>query len=139
MIVYDIRCENGHVFEGWFDDRRSFEEQKEKNLVDCPICGTIRVSLAPSTFGIGGRAKKAEAEQEGKKEMDQEVSVRQMAEFLEKNFEDVGPQFAEEALKIHFGETEERGIRGTTTPQEEQELQEEGVAFMKIPTRRFDS
>lgn len=136
MIVYDIRCENGHVFEGWFEDRESFEEQKNSNLIDCPICGTARVDVAPSTFGIGGRARKPEAPQEG---VDTEGFFRQMTEFLEKNFEDVGPQFAEEALKIHYGETDERSIRGTTTPQEEKELQEEGVTFMKVPMRRFDS
>jgi len=136
MIVYDIRCENGHVFEAWFDDRRSFEEQKERNLVECPICQTVRVSVEPTTFGIGGRARRPEAVQE---DSGQEKIRQQMMEFLEKNFEDVGPQFAEEAIKIHYGETEERGIRGTTTPQEEQELQEEGVSFMKIPIRRYDS
>jgi len=136
MIVYDIRCENGHVFEGWFDDRESFEEQKNNSRIDCPICGTVRVDVAPSTFGIGGRARKQETDHEG---MNPENFFKQMTEFLEKNFEDVGPQFAEEALKIHYGETEERSIRGTTTPHEEQELQEEGVTFMKVPMRRFDS
>jgi len=136
MIVYDIRCENGHVFEGWFNNRQSFEEQKNSNLIDCPICGTVRVDVAPSTFGIGGRAKKTGAEHEG---MDPGSFFQQMTEFLEKNFEDVGPQFTEEALKIHYGETEEKSIRGTTTPREEQELQEEGVTFMKLPMRRFDS
>ena len=136
MIVYDIRCENGHVFEGWFDGREAFEEQKRSNLIDCPICGTVRVDVAPSTFGIGGRARNPETAGEGVKP---ESFLRQMTEFLEKNFEDVGPQFAEEALKIHYGETEERSIRGTTTPKEEQELQEEGVTFMKIPMRRLDS
>ena len=135
MIVYDIRCENGHVFEGWFEDRQSFEDQKRDNLIDCPICGTARVDVAPTTFGIGGRARKPETAQEGS---DPETFFKQMTEFLEKNFEDVGPQFAEEAIKIHYGETGERSIRGTTTPQEEKELQEEGVAFMKVPMRRFD-
>ncbi|MBN1882673.1 MAG: DUF1178 family protein [Deltaproteobacteria bacterium] len=136
MIVYDIRCENGHIFEGWFEDRQAFEEQKRSNLIDCPICGTVRVDVAPSTFGIGGRAQKTETTYGN---INPESFFQQMTEFLEKNFQDVGPQFAEEALKIHYGETEERSIRGTTTPQEEQELQEEGVTFMKIPMRRFDS
>ena len=60
-------------------------------------------------------------------------------QYIDKNFEDVGNKFAEVALKIHYGEEEKRNIKGTTTPQEEDNLKEEGVQFIKIPFLKMDS
>lgn len=77
------------------------------------------------------------------KRNDQDVSPAQTLQFfnqyIEKNFEDVGDKFAEVALKIHFGDEEKRNIKGTTTPQEEANLKEEGVSFIKIPLPKMDS
>ncbi len=136
MIAYDIKCKDGHVFEGWFKNGGSFEEQKKKNMISCPLCGSAKVERVPSTFAIGKKAEEVKKENSVLPNM---TALLEFKKHIEKHFEDVGPRFAEEALKIHYGEVEERNIRGTTTDEEEKELKGEGVPFMKIPIMRFDS
>jgi len=67
------------------------------------------------------------------------LTLKVLHDFLVKNFEDVGERFADVALKIHYGEEERRNIRGTTTPEEEENLREEGVPFVKVPLPKFDA
>ena len=129
MIAYDLQCVNGHSFEGWFEDEKSYQDQKRRGLVACPTCDDKAVSRIPSTFAIGssvgGRPKLSTDEMA--------VIGRQVAEYVEKNFDNVGPDFAKEAFKMHFGVTESRNIRGTSTVEEEKKLREEGIQFFKIP------
>lgn len=136
MIAYDVACENGHTFEGWFNNNTSFEDQRLRGLVDCPHCGSTRVERIPSTFAIGNKTKPQEQPADIAPQL---ATMLRMQRYIEKNFEDVGQKFADEAVKIHYGEAEKRNIRGTTTQQEEQQLKEEGVAFLKIPIIRYDS
>jgi len=66
-------------------------------------------------------------------------ALRMLHQYIDKNFEDVGDKFAEIAIKIHYGDEEKRNIKGTTTPQEEENLKEEGVQFIKMPLLKMDS
>jgi hypothetical protein len=138
VIIYDIKCENGHIFEGWFKDRQAWIEQNAGGLVCCPVCNSSSVEIAPSSLTIMGKDSKPPRNKEG-----QSVSARQVMESLrrhiENNFEDVGNKFAEVALKIHAGDEKRRNIKGTTTPREETILKEEGVSFMKISLPKMDS
>ncbi len=128
MIAYDLICSNGHLFECWFKDSASFEEQNEAGIINCPICDDTQVVRAFSPFMI----KKGDAERKrGEESVHQAVQMIQ--DYLEKNFEDVGADFAKEALKIHYGKVEKRNIRGTATTQDEVILKEEGVQFIKVP------
>jgi hypothetical protein len=131
MIAFDLQCSNGHTFEGWFDDRDAFDEQKKQGLVSCPICDDKGVIIVLSSFSI----PKAQLPQ--KQETQRHLAVgdisRKIAEFLEKNFDDVGTEFTKEALKIHYGVSEPRNIRGISSPEEEKLLEKEGVPLMKIP------
>ncbi|MBP7341138.1 MAG: DUF1178 family protein [Smithellaceae bacterium] len=138
MIIYDVKCENGHVFEGWFADRRAWIEQNGQKLVCCPVCNSANVELVPSSVAIMGRESKA-ADRGGDRAVSPVQALRQLRQFIENNFEDVGNKFAEVALKIHYGDEEKRNIKGTTTPQEEEQLKEEGVSFVKIPLPKMDS
>ena len=137
MIIYDIKCENGHTFEGWFKDRQAWIEQNASRLVSCPVCNSYSVEIAPSSLTIMGKDSKPPRNKE-----DQGVSRGQVLQswrrYIE-NFEDVGNKFAEVALKIHAGDEERRNIKGTTTPQEETVLKEEGVSFVKITLPKMDS
>lgn len=137
MIIYDLKCENGHKFEGWFQDRKAFEEQKDQKLISCPSCGSLDSEVAPSSLTVVSRDGKVE------KTRNREISPTQalqiLNEFIDNNFEDVGTNFAEVATRIHHGEEMERNIRGTTTRDEEESLREEGIHFIKIPTPKFDS
>jgi hypothetical protein len=127
MIAYDLMCSNGHVFECWFKDSASFEEQKAAGIINCPICDDIDVIKVFSPFVI----KKREEKKKG--EVGQEQALKVIQDFLDKHFEDVGSDFAKEALKIHYGESEKRNIKGTATPEEEVLLKEEGVKYFKVP------
>lgn len=138
MIIYDLKCKQGHKFEGWFKDSRAFEEQMAKKLVTCPICGSPDTQRVPSTVAIMGKSEKS-LERDRVKEISPMKVLQSIHEYLDKNFDDVGDKFAEVALKIHRGQEDKRNIKGTTTTHEEDFLKEEGVQFMKIPLPKFDS
>jgi hypothetical protein len=132
MIAYDLTCCQGHTFEGWFEDARSFQTQKRKGLVTCPVCSSADVSRIPSTFAIKNRPSlNRPAGQDAKTNL--EALGRQIQAYVEKNFDDVGSDFAREALKIHYGAEKPRNIRGVSTAQEEETLRSEGVEFVKVP------
>ncbi len=133
MIVFDLQCENGHTFEGWFQDSSAYEEQRQKKLIACPVCSSTRVVKLPSAFAIKNQPTAAEAPQQPPAAINLERFGRHLAEFVEKNFDNVGPDFAKEALKIHYGVSEPRNIRGVSTPQEEETLRQEGIQFFKLP------
>ena len=130
MIAYDLQCVNGHAFEGWFEDSEAYQDQKKKKLIACPACDTTQVSRIPSTFAIKSSPipKKVSLEEENLKQVGKEI-----VDFVEKNFDNVGCDFAKEALKIHYGVEEPRNIRGVSTKEEEKMLKEEGIDFLKIP------
>jgi len=136
VIIFDLRCENGHKFDGWFKDRAAFIEQKSQKLVVCPICNSYNVDIIPSSVAIMSRDARSAVKD---KEITLLKALQAFHQYVDKNFEDVGDQFAEVALKIHFGEEEKRNIKGKTTPQEEETLKEEVVQFIKIPVSKLDS
>ncbi|MBW2558160.1 MAG: DUF1178 family protein [Deltaproteobacteria bacterium] len=137
MIIYDLKCENNHIFEGWFNDRTAFEEQKKKGLVKCPVCGSLSIDIVPSSITVMG--KRTGKFSKNNKDISPMKDLRMFHEYLDKTFEDVGSKFAEVALKIHLGEEDSRNIKGTTTKTEEDTLREEGIPFVKIPIPKFDS
>jgi hypothetical protein len=130
MIAYDLQCVNGHAFEGWFEDNEAYLTQKKKGLIACPVCNNTEVSRIPSTFAIKSSAipRNISLQEENLKKIGKEI-----IDFVEKNFDDVGCEFAKEALKIHYGVEQPRNIRGISTKEEEKMLKEEGVEFLKIP------
>ena len=131
MIAYDLQCKNGHAFEGWFEDDKTYRTQQRKAMVNCPVCSTAEVNRVPSTFAI--KASNRDASASGGPKIDPERLTRKIVDFVEKNFDNVGPDFAKEALKIHYGASEPRNIRGTSTDEEEKVLEKEGVGFIKVP------
>lgn len=132
MIVFDLRCDQAHVFEAWFPDSKTFERQAKKGQVTCPVCGDTKVEKALMAPNIStGRKKDAEKEKAQAAKVMQALSeVRRQ---VEENCDYVGPQFAEEARKIHYGETDERGIYGEATKEESKELADEGIEVGVIP------
>jgi hypothetical protein len=130
MIIFDLQCQNGHTFEGWFKDRKAFEKQRKEGLVVCPICNDTAVARIPATFAITGAAAAAPAD---KTRVDPKAVSRALIEYVDKNFDNVGSDFATEALKIHYGVNEPRNIRGSSTASEEETLRREGVEFFKFP------
>jgi len=130
MIAYDLQCVNGHSFEGWFEDRKAYNAQKKKALIACPVCNSTSIARIPSMFAIKSSAPLKELSDQ---QADIENIGNKIVDFVEKNFDDVGTDFAKEALKMHYGVTKARNIRGLSTKEEEKTLKEEGVHFIKVP------
>ena len=131
MIAYDLKCVNGHSFEGWFENEKTFKDQEKKGLISCPVCDMTAVTRIPSTFAIKSSAKSSPSSGSTAAQME-ELSLK-ITDFIENNFDNVGCDFTKEALKMHYGVTEQRNIRGTSSPEEEKTLKEEGIEFIKIP------
>lgn len=130
MIAYDLKCRNGHSFEGWFKDSKAFNQQLKAELIACPTCDDTAITRLPSTFAIKGTPNLPA----GKRPVpDPETMARAIAHYVDHNFDNVGSDFATEALKIHYGVNAPRNIRGVSTAQEEETLRKEGVEFFKFP------
>jgi hypothetical protein len=144
MIVFDLECINGHVFEGWFDDRDDLSRQQEQGLLQCPVCDSFSVS--PKLSAVAIRRSAAPVSGGSGQEMASQAQLDAMAEFAERmtqyvenNYENVGSSFAKEALEMHYGVKEFKQIRGTTTKEEEKTLEKEGVQVFKLPTFNTDN
>ncbi len=135
MIVFDMECPNGHIFEGWFDSAESFEKQNSEGLVSCPYCDDTNVRRVLSPVAL---KKSNPAGQTLPIPIDYPKLAKEVVDYIKHNSEDVGEKFAAEALKMHYGVTEKKNIRGSSTPEEEKTLEEEGVDFFKFPSLKTD-
>ena len=149
MILFDLKCGKGHVFEAWFRDGTTAEKQIAGRKIACPSCGTAKVQKAPMAprIGKGGRPAAAESSAPEPSQPQGAVMTKEMAsralqlrkelgelrKKIEANCDYVGGQFAEEARKIHYGETEARGIYGETSEEQARELSDEGIEFSRVP------
>ncbi len=136
MIVFDLECLNGHTFEGWFDNKEDLENQQEQGILRCPVCDTTSVvqKLHPIAIKKSSSAttqRALQASQEAITELTEKV-----AEYVEKNYENVGNDFSKQALKMHYGSEDYRNIRGITTKEEDKVLEKEGVPVFKVPTTK---
>ena len=135
MIAFDMECSQGHVFEGWFDNSEAFEEQNASGLVSCPYCDDPNIRKVISPVAV---KKSSQDIQPAPESVDYQRLAKEVVDYITKNSEDVGAQFAAEALKIHYGVEEKRNIRGSATQEEEKTLKEEGVEFFKIPMPKIE-
>jgi hypothetical protein len=137
MIVFDLKCGAGHVFETWLKDSETYERQAAAGAIVCPHCGDTRVGkalMAPNVATGGGKARETHlAGPMPAKAKAYLEALGAMRRHVEANSDDVGERFAEEARKIHYGETDSRNIRGEATEDEASALADEGVEFERIP------
>ncbi len=136
MILFDLKCENDHQFEAWFPSNSKYDEQIKRKLVSCPYCNTKKVkkSLMAPNLNLANSTKKGIKENEKKpSKYELEKQIKKFKKYIEKNTENVGKNFAEEARKIYYGEKSSRSIRGETSDKEAKELVEEGIPFSKLP------
>jgi len=130
MIAFDLRCSNGHSFEGWFKDLESFNEQNSGGMVTCPSCRSTNITRVLSPVAI----KSSQGEEKPREvEPDYQKLAKGLMEYIRDNFDNVGADFSKEALKMHYGVAKKRNIRGSATGEEEETLKEEGIKFYKIP------
>lgn len=141
MIVYKLACDKGHSFEAWFKDSATYDRQEKRKMLACAVCGSSRVRKAPMAPRINSsRGKDVDngpASYANDPEMKRAAALmKELAELrrhVEKNADYVGPKFAEEARKMHYGEKERRNIYGEASTKEARELADEGIEFARIP------
>ena len=142
MILFDLKCTNGHVFEGWFASIKKYELQLKKGQIRCPACDDKKISKTLMAPNINTKSSKSLLNKKViSSDSDKIVKeIKKIKSIIMKNTDDVGKNFAEEARKIYYGESKARGIRGETTNEEAKELEDEGIPFAKIPwTSRGDA
>lgn len=151
MIHYNLRCDQDHEFDSWFNSSASFEKQAKRGLLECPHCGTTKVDRALMTPNVPRKGRitadapppppatppvpSAQALDKVAEHMPDHIRamLQKLRSEVEKNCDYVGPEFAEEARRIAKGETDPRGIYGETTPEEAEALAEEGIDIARIP------
>jgi hypothetical protein len=142
MKVLDLRCANGHGFEGWFASEDDYKSQNGRGLVECPLCADHVINRLPSAprLNLSGAREPQPAptaapavQPASPQPADLQAMWLQTVRHLMANTEDVGDRFADEARRIHYGETPQRGIRGQTSDDERRALSDEGIEVMSIP------
>lgn len=126
MKVLDLQCAQGHGFEGWFASQTDYDAQRAQGLVTCPICNDSDVVKKLSAPRLNLAAPSDALQQ-------MQAAMMQTVRHVMANTEDVGSHFAEVARQMHYGETEERSIRGQTSREEAVALLEEGISVMPLP------
>lgn len=139
MILYQLHCSGDHEFEAWFRDGATYDVQAAAGDIACPFCGDTHVSKAPMAPAIatGGRDREPQIAPEDRARMVAEQilkAVDKLRKHVEDNCDYVGDRFAEEARRIHYGESEDRGIFGEASEDDVSDLREEGVEFYRLPT-----
>lgn len=151
MIVFDLKCHLGHIFEAWFSSSKSFEGQHTRGEIECPSCGSINVQKAVMAPNISKKTNQGlaveeiisenpeENEQVGYTSLPEglqgelENVLKKVRKHVEDNCEYVGADFPEEVRKIHYGEKPERGIYGEASRAESLDLLEEGIDVIPVP------
>lgn len=141
MIRYALNCAAGHRFDAWFASSDACDEQVAARRVGCPVCGHHDISKAIMAPRVSrqGRSDAETGAEDGANQMRQlAAALQSVREQVLDSADYVGGEFAEEARRIHYGEVEERGIYGETTPTEVHDLREEGIACWPLPPARED-
>jgi len=144
MKVLDLQCAQHHVFEGWFGSEDDYQSQLTRGLLTCPMCGDASVTKKLSAPRLNLNATEASSANAtpalpslqavaNLEPAQMQAALLKMVRHVVANTEDVGGSFPEEARKMHYGETEARNIRGHATPEETEELMDEGIAVMPLP------
>ena len=139
MIVFDLSCDKGHVFEAWFKDGATFERARKRRQLNCSICGSAKIDKAPMApaVGRGGRERSqpmaVRVDPEAAQAAALMTGLTELRQKIEESCDHVGERFAEEARAMHYGEKKKRSIYGEASDEQAQELHEEGIKVSRIP------
>lgn len=146
MILYDLICAREHTFESWFKNSTAADKLIKAGTLVCPACGSTKVHKAPMAPRIAkskddGPREKALVAAEPNPELaaamaKADAAMAEMRAVIERNFENVGDRFPEEARRIHYGESAARAIYGDATRAETEALREEGIEVHAVPWKR---
>ena len=134
LKVFDLCCDQAHHFEGWFASAEDCEAQAQRGLVACPICHTTQVQRKLSAPYVNRSGSMSSTPDISEQQIEQvKAAVMQGLRNMITQAEDVGERFTEEAIKIHHGDAKERSIRGQASPEQQEQLLDEGIDVFAIP------
>ena len=135
MIKYNLKCENNHEFESWFSDSKEFDKLKNKKLLQCIFCNSKEIAKSIMSPMVSISSNKIEDEfQIGDKEFrNKKKKLLKLRNYIEKNFEFVGTDFSKKVREIYYDKKNKKAIYGTTTVEERDELEEEGIDLLSVP------
>lgn len=133
MITYSLACENHHKFDAWFRSAEAYDDQHGRGIVTCPVCGSLKVDKALMAPALRMTSDKISLSTGHPMQSEIRDFLRAMRKKVTSEADYVGDKFAEEARKIHFKESDQRGIYGEATRDEVAELLDEGIDFLPLP------
>lgn len=147
MIKYDLRCEQGHAFESWFQSSSAYDSQRKRKLIACPSCGSSKIDKAIMAPRLAGTKKRSRVEAPSEttsveaptpslvmtQELELRAKLKELRDHVVKNADNVGERFPNEARKMHYGDIEHRPIYGEASADEAKSLIEEGIEVMPLP------
>jgi len=133
MKVLDLHCSQQHSFEGWFASEDDFQSQLARGLVTCPLCADVAITKKLSAPRLNLTTLKSEQEGNAPEPAQMQAALLNVMRHVVANTEDVGASFPQEARKMHYGEAEQRNIRGHASPQEAEALLDEGISVLPLP------
>lgn len=148
MIKYDLRCEQGHAFESWFQSSSAYDSQRKRKLITCPSCGSMKIEKAIMAPRLAGTKKRSRVEAPSEttsveaptpslvmtQELELRAKLKELRDHVVKNADNVGERFPNEARKMHYGDIEHRPIYGEASADEAKSLIDEGIEVMPLPT-----
>jgi hypothetical protein len=148
MIKYDLRCEQDHAFESWFQSSSAYDSQRKRKLIACPSCGSSKIEKAIMAPRLAGTRKRGRVEAPSEavpaeastpslvmtQELELRAKLKELRDLVLKNADKVGERFPNEARKMHYGDIEHRPIYGEASADEAKSLIDEGIEVMPLPT-----
>ena len=131
MIKYNLICECGQTFESWFSNSSEYESLRKKKLISCIYCDSHSIKKTIMTPNLSSKSNKVS--KTAKLERDIKNQLVEFRKYIEKNCKNVGENFAQEARNIHYDKKTSKGIYGKATPEETDELLEEGIDIATVP------
>lgn len=132
MIKYQLKCDQAHEFEAWFQDSATYDRQAARRQIHCPFCDGTKITKAPMAPNLA-RSSSERVSDEARMAAEARRMLIELREHVERNADFVGKEFPEEARRIHYGDAEQRNIYGEASPEEAKELLEEGIEVAAIP------
>ncbi|RPG95672.1 MAG: DUF1178 family protein [Candidatus Pelagibacter sp. TMED286] len=134
MIKYNLKCENDHEFESWFSNSEEFEKLKKKNLLECIFCSTKKITksiMAPMISNLKNKGE--DIDWFYKERKNERIKLLELRKYIENNFEHVSDNFSKKVREVYYDKKSKKAIYGKTTPQEREELAEEGINLLSVP------
>jgi hypothetical protein len=134
MIKYNLKCNREHEFESWFSDSDEFDKLNKKNLLECIYCSSKKIEksiMSPMISGV--KSQESDIDFLDQKLSNEKNKLKKLRNYIEKNFEFVGDKLSEKVREAYYDKKSKKSIYGSTTPEEREELAEEGIDLISIP------